>query len=603
MDQVRLMTAQVPEYLKDAIKILLQGNDEELEDLLPIILSAIQSIADKCVALASSVEKRFEEVMDLTGEVLESSSTAKGTHKEKLETVEAELAVLKKERDTAEQRKKLSEEQYEKLQRAVEKAVRNYEKSMDLMPSEMPIIRMNAVDGMLNAITAVLSGVRQLTTLGLLEQGEVDKSLGETAASTIFFGEKSHENSPDEKTIDVYTKVPELKAYADSLKMIYIEDKKLKENVPQNEDNIRYLIAQFKQMSQEVGIKGNNNVQNHIIALCNEGMQICMQLRNLSKAMAKEISGIELAQKILKFDEKVSILHLEGIVILGSCPTESKAPCQCMLPQAQGTSKSVAQQAVQNARFKIEASAAQFNCIKDRYGNSCDKLIENTEKIGCLTIAKHDIHKVDFQQIRETLMYVMWAVGEIREQWTKLVRFFQMMSNMIRCSMSSSLADFTAMTEKAKQRKQAIEGYTLSQMKRDLIYKQAFEAAKIAHLVNMISGAYVDVSNRYIMSRVAKLGKLQCYDADSEKDPNAIKEEFDSLVESCKAAQEGIREVVLEQKREFDKRVEMRIKTIKTELNAALPPPLPSDETEASIKEGIKEAMDTIKKVIHTKSK
>ena len=605
MDQVRLMTAQVPEHLKDAIKILIQGEDEDLEDLLPIKLAAIQSIADKCVTLASSVEKRFEEVMDLAGEVLESSTSAKGTYEDKLKDVKAELAVATKNRETAEERKKLSEKHYQKLQRAVDKAERDYEKAMDSMPGGWTMIGMNTVEGMSNAFTTVLSGVGQLGTLGLGTPGGEDKSLVEKAASKLFSGKASNQKPLDEKTIDAYTKVPELKSYADSLKMTCIEDNKLKTNVAQHEEGIRYLLVQFKHISEEVRATGNNNVQNHLIALSDEGLQICMQLKELSKAMDQEEASGGIAQRIISFHEKVLILQLEGTAILGSCPTESKAPNQSVLPQAQDASKSAAQQAVQNAQFKIEASTAQLDSTKERYDKACDNLIENTEKLGKIIadIAKLDIHKIDFQQIRETLIKGIRALGELREQWTKLVRFFQMMSNIIRCSMSTSLTDFTKMTEKAKQRKQAIEGYSLSKMKKDMIYKQAFEAAKIAHLVNMISGAYVDVSNRYIMSKVAGLGKLQGYDADSEKDRNAIQREFNALIEGCEEAQEGIKEVVLEHKREFDSRVETRIKTIKTELSAALPPPLPSDKTEAKIKEVVKKAMDTVKEVVPTTTK
>ena len=321
--------------------------------------------------------------------------------------------------------------------------------------------------------------------------------------------------------------------------------------------------------------------------------------------MDQEEAGRGIAQRIISFHEKVLILQLEGNAILGSCPTDSKAPNQSVLPQAQDASKSAAQQAVQNAQFKIEASTAQLDSTKERYDKSCDNLIENTEKLGKIiaAISKLDIHKIDFQQIRETLIKGIRALGELREQWTKLVRFFQMMSNIIRCSMSTSLTDFTSMTEKTKQRKQETIGYTFKQHRIDMIYKQAFEAAKIAHLVNMISGAYVDVSNRYIMSKVAGLGKLQGYDADSEKDQNAIQREFNALVGGCEEAQEGIKEVVLEHKREFDRRVETRIKSIKTELSAALPPPLPSDKTEAKIKEVVKKAMDTVKEVVPTTTK
>ena len=43
-------------------------------------------------------------------------------------------------------------------------------------------------------------------------------------------------------------------------------------------------------------------------------------------------------------------------------------------------------------------------------------------------------------------------------------------------------------------------------VQKGMIYQQAFHAAKISHVVNMVSTSYVQVSRKHVMSRIA--GKL-----------------------------------------------------------------------------------------------
>ena len=47
----------------------------------------------------------------------------------------------------------------------------------------------------------------------------------------------------------------------------------------------------------------------------------------------------------------------------------------------------------------------------------------------------------------------------------------------------------------------------MTDLRQDMIYQQAFQAAKISYVVNMVSTSYVKVSEKHITSRIA--GKLQ----------------------------------------------------------------------------------------------
>ena len=107
------------------------------------------------------------------------------------------------------------------------------------------------------------------------------------------------------------------------------------------------------------------------------------------------------------------------------------------------------------------------------------------------------------------------------------------------------------------------------------------------------AGAYVEVSGKYLVHRVASLGKLLAYDA--EKDQHEIMQERRKLHEGCQEAQEGIQDLVMQRKLEFDQRVQRRMKKIRQEMEAALPP-IPQEE-KRKIEEVVQASVQKVKEV------
>lgn len=593
MDQIRLMSSNVPNHLKDAIKILLQGENEELEDFLPVPLLAIQDTADRCMALASSVENKFEQVMDLIGEISEACVGAKGAYENELKDVASALAAAQENKKTAQEQKEIAKKAYEQLQKAVTRAEAKYDEAIDSIPGSWGLIAQNTVEGIAGGFTTAVSGICNIASLGLGSSGSQEKSLLQKIIPD--------KNTPgkvsltiNEDTIKAYESATLLKNYAATLTTASLEDEQLKSDIQRHTDSVRYAKSQFVSMRKDYGTKGSNAVQNRVIELCQQGIQICERIINHASSMSQSDQDARaLAESLLSFNQSVMALQVEGQNIVSSCPTDMKLPNQSVLPPDQQQGKSASQQAVLNARFKIEQSQAQLDHTRERYDMSCDKLSESTAKLGSIMaeIQKLDIDKINFEKIRKTLIQGIKALGELREQWTKLVMFFQMMSNIIRCSLNSSLKDFGTYAKKTQDH--ALKNYPITNLKKDMIYQQAFEAAKIAHLVNMIAGTYVQVSKEYLMDKIAGLNKLQGYDPETES--HAIRMERQKLNDGCQEAQEGIRNLVLEHKREFDMRVNSRIQTIKAELEKALPPPTASEKEriQAAVEKGMSAVKET----------
>ena len=111
--------------------------------------------------------------------------------------------------------------------------------------------------------------------------------------------------------------------------------------------------------------------------------------------------------------------------------------------------RSAVQAAMQNAQLKIDTATHLIKDSQGRYDSSIKTLKESNDELGKVLaeIAKFDMQKINFEKIRETLIKGIKALAQLREQWGKLVLFFQTISNLIRCSLDTSLKEFIETTK------------------------------------------------------------------------------------------------------------------------------------------------------------
>ncbi|KAG5265379.1 hypothetical protein AALO_G00241760, partial [Alosa alosa] len=120
MDQIRIHTSTVPVYMKAAVKILFKGNDEVIKTLLPNQLENIRTIADECVTLADSVEKKYMDVINLIQELLAACVNAECIYGDELDKVKMKLREAKTKEKTARELTKRSEKAFEAMSKQLE---------------------------------------------------------------------------------------------------------------------------------------------------------------------------------------------------------------------------------------------------------------------------------------------------------------------------------------------------------------------------------------------------------------------------------------------------------------------------------------------------
>ncbi|KAI4888451.1 hypothetical protein NFI96_031099, partial [Prochilodus magdalenae] len=225
---------------------------------------------------------------------------------------------------------------------------------------------------------------------------------------------------------------------------------------------------------------------------------------------------------------------------------------------------------------------------EESYEKSVEKNGEKNQKELTdilITMRNCEVKEIDFNTTIQMLVKGMDAMGRVKEQWEKMVRFFQMVSNIVKTSLSRTLKDFVSTSEKTQSL-----SYNSKLFSKDLLYSQAFQATNIASLVHMISATYTEVSDKYLMDRVSSLGKLMAMD----KTKPEFEQEHLQLRNSCDEAQKGILRLVLKNKDEFERKSNSRLEKIDKELLAILPAAAPEEmrSIQAAVKGGFKEELE-----------
>ncbi|KAF6726461.1 hypothetical protein FQA47_020347 [Oryzias melastigma] len=561
MDQIRIHTFTVPDYMKAVVKILFQGNDEIVETLLPNQLENIRSISDECVVLAESVEKKYEYVINIIQELLEACINANHVYGEELENVRMKLEENKLKEQTSKELNERSKKAMEAMSKELEETQEQYKKAMDSIPSGWEMIGMDLVEGMTSVLKVFSSGAAFCkgliknpfgSEINLFDKGEDVDMIAEmkicSRSGQILQLASSFSQFINNNGIN--------------WKEIYDQKNKCTKTTWQRD--------QFERIHQEVEDLPRSKLKETALFLCQRGINICEQLamyapgqkcdRKMANKLIKETK--KLCDDALKFDCKSKKKS-------GSPALNPKPPMMFKTEENSG-SPSASQRATENAYFRIEQSREQLKQTREAYEKAVQNMEQNQRELTEILVEMQNckIKEIDFDTTIKMLVKGMDAMGRVKEQWEKMVRFFQMVANIVKTSLGTTLNNFVKTSEDTKKL-----SYNSKLFAKDMLYNQAFEASNIASLVHMISGTYCEVSNKYLMDRVSSLGKLMAMDKES---PEFMQERL-KLQESCQEAQGGIMHLVLRNKKEFERKTDARMAQIEGELKAILPSAPPSE--------------------------
>lgn len=592
MDTIRLYSAKVPGQVKKVVRTLVSGSKEDVKDILPIELRKIEKNASESLELAKAVESKFENVMHLTGELLEVSSAAKGHFQKTQEELQMKREIaLTKEKSVREEIERAKEEQ-DKLTKQVKEAKAQWEKAVDSMPSGWDLVGMQFVEGITKAFTSaaetVISAVATRGMNSSSAPSHADPNL------RVDPSEKQSAKRVSKLPTQALVKAERMKVFSAKLVEVLatFQDKS---NGGEPAKDIKKTRLEMESLQKDWSTEQESKDDQEGLKLLSRGLEICMEAEkeledlNLSNDKMKKIAkrASKLKDDIFKFCTKV-----QTKVQTNSFYTKPPRQARNMADPAKSASSSAANMAVESARFKIAETRGLLEKQEMLYDEGNKQLKESNKELSKVlqSLVEFSPEKIaNFDQIRETLIKGIKALASVRERWQKLVEFFQCITNIIKVCQKESLTSFVEYSKVAQERR-LTKGYTDTDFMRDLIYEQVSQANKTSYVVWSISNTYVEVSRNHLMSRLASLGHLIALDP--EKDRATIEAKRIELLEGSQEAERAIMQLVSEAQNTFHEKVGERIKQFEEEMEKVLPPEDPAriKEINDSVAKAVKEA-------------
>ncbi|XP_076866670.1 uncharacterized protein LOC143517759 isoform X1 [Brachyhypopomus gauderio] len=583
MDQIRLHTLTVPDYMKSSVKILFQGDDEVVKNFLPHQLENIRVIADDCLTLASATEKGFSDVINIIQELLEACVNAKHVYGEELDEIKKKLEENKMRKESSEEALKRSEKAVKALEEQLNEAHESYKSAMDSLPSGWEMIGMDFVSSLTECTTNLITGLASTLSNPVSKMSNVSKVITQIVSHTK--GQDKTSDGIDE--INIYSKSAEILKCAELIQQ-FVQEENIQWTELYDQKNkcpkSKFALDQLKRINKSLEKSPQCEAKNYAQMICEQGINICNQLTKYSPdRKCEEAKTKELIEEFRKLIESARAFDSKSKAVTHS-PAMVPKPPMMNKEGSKSEMQTASQRAADNARFRIEQSRAQLDKTRVMHEKSVENMEKNHKELTEILISMRNCEakEIDFNTTIKMLVKGMDAMGRVKEQWEKMVRFFQMVSNIVKTSLTVSLKRFVSIPECTPSL-----SYNGKLFAKDQLYNQAFQATNIANLVHMISGTYTEVSDKHLMDRISSLGKLMVMD----KEKPEFRQQRLQLQNGCDAAQKAILQLVQNNKAEFERKTHSRLEKIDKELLAILPSAAPEEmkSIQAAVKSGFTE--------------
>uniref|UniRef100_A0A3B3S5C9 Uncharacterized protein n=1 Tax=Paramormyrops kingsleyae TaxID=1676925 RepID=A0A3B3S5C9_9TELE len=433
MDQIRLHTGNVPAYME---RMLLQDSDEWRQKLLPVTVEDMSSISDECVKLADETEKKFTFVINLIQELLEACKSAKKVYGSDLENVERKCKELEIEKEASNLATERAQKMFDYINEQVTAAEINFDEAMKKVPSGWKVFSMNLSDAFIDGMLTILS---LLTRMTAKSRGQI---CNVNVRNTIAGSQDAKNESEDTLAMcNILTKAILLLKLTETLNsFIDKEEIKWSEIYDENENMAKtlYLGEQYNQVKTSMESEKNCKAKKVALDICTDAIKLCSELTEIAPEgkcdAVKTKAMIGRMQSLLK---QCQIFDRENKAFT-TTPVFTPEPPQ----QAKESGKKWAgDMAAGNAQLRIEQSQAQLDKVRVKQQEGLENLEKNQkERMEILTALENcKVKEFDISTTIEMLVKGLDAMGREKAEWETMVRFFQMISNIVKTRMDRSL--------------------------------------------------------------------------------------------------------------------------------------------------------------------
>uniref|UniRef100_A0A8C4S0G5 Uncharacterized protein n=1 Tax=Erpetoichthys calabaricus TaxID=27687 RepID=A0A8C4S0G5_ERPCA len=443
MDQIRLHSGTVPLYLKMAVRTLLQNNPDRARALIPSQLQNIRNIASECTRLAESTEKKFTDVILLIQEILEACINAKHLYEEDLQNIKLKLEEAKMKKESTDMAKKLAEENLTRMSKELDEAHDQFKKSLDSIPTGWEMVGMTLAEGITGSLNSFISG-----TLSILSS---PKKITNKFKSSSSESSNSVKSDNPLAVNNIYSKSIQLLRLSQQMQMFLGNDQiKWKEIYDERNESLKsnWLKKQYEDIEKRVKAEEDCKPKETALNICKAAISICNMLTKYApKKVCTDEEKKNLLTQIANLKDSCEMFDSESKSFTKSPAFQTPPPN--IAQKNNEAQKSAVQAASDNARFKIEQSQAQLKQAQDTYKKSIENFEKNNKELTDILVSMRScqVKEIDFNTAIKMLMKGLDAMGRVKEQWEKMVHFFQMISNLICTCLNTSLKQFVTSTD------------------------------------------------------------------------------------------------------------------------------------------------------------
>ena len=556
MDQIRSYSSTVPTHLNGAVKMIMSASNEELGEFLHLPISAVKNIADKCLKRARETEDGIHNVMELIGELQEACTGTKGHYERQLTKARCNLNVIEEERERIKYEKEILTKQYGQICDSIRNAEIKFEEAINDLPGGWSALGMQIADGIVSGATAV---VKCLTNPAKMPQGG-KKSHQLSLSTTASLSDKTI----DENDIKAYNEAILLQSVICAFYQSIDKHDAISQTLSKDNTNMYTYRAKLKSINERVSSLEDCSVKQKVQQCCRKGIELCKQIEETANNISSNKKlPTRIIDSVKALQTDVNDIAFEGQGLMEACPNK-QAPNRESWQITDNVDGGVVKTQLENAKYKAKLSCENLRKAQQSYDRLSKDFNEKSKRLAKVLgdVAKINLEKFDFEDILESLSRGLQELGNLRQSWGKLVHFFQTISNILSCCLDVNLKSFIGLSEIKK--KHAIQGYSLSHLKRDMLYNQVTRVSQIAYFVSHVAETYGEVSKQNIMPAMNDISAILKFNPGTHK--MAIQHMMESLKSDCEKAQAEIRLLVDKKGLEFHTSVNKRVINIKMQM-------------------------------------
>ena len=531
MDEIRMHNSAVPVHIKNAVRYLVSKNEKVIELRLPPTLATIKEVANKSEALSREVSHEFQMVFGLIAETISAVTNTKGDTEIKLHEVHFNLNLTKMEEQFSEEESAILEQKRAKLNALRERLDHRQNNIM------LRILYDN------EDFTVNLSKEDRLSQTGGRHLRDHDAFYSNKWTWKYTFRDESVETNAcaQQNSQPLQDLIVAFGVYRTGYEQWQQSDYQqwTHFNVTKTIENFERLVGDLHKCSDI----------DKIVEKCENVVE---KLRKIKFSLVN------------KTDPRPCTAEIDEIILF----IKDVRAADKIIEKATGNSTThKATNLMEMWRISYQH---QSKMIKDMAMATLqimtlnDKQMEirrEKTKLILERIASLNVTKVHYNQVLEVLQEGLRELGKLKTHWDKLLRFF----NNVRIFIESASQHSLALIEIARTLSKNVTLLNDEVFFEDLL-NSIERSNEAVFLVHGVADMYVNVSNTYIMERVASLDTLNTK-ATLGVSNDDLRLEQENLSKNAMNAFNGIEEFIKKDEKRLRKKLDERHTEIRKEYD------------------------------------